>query len=70
MKECGILESNGLAARVNKLLLSAYAAWSVLSTLALMLRAFREDNMLKKRFGTTWEVYRKQTPWKFVPYLG
>ena len=53
----------------SKLFTACWGGWSVILTCLLMLRVNAEDDILKKEFGTQWEVWARRTPYKVIPYI-
>ena len=46
-----------------------FVGWSAAEVVALFARAPREDVTLRKRFGREWDDYRKDVPYRFIPYV-
>ena len=46
-----------------------YMVWATAVITMLLSRAPREDETLRKKFGTVWEEYAKVVRWRFVPYV-
>lgn len=44
-----------------------YIGWVIFACTYLALRAPREDETLRNRFGKEWEEYRTRVRWRFIP---
>lgn len=60
-RECGILQTRG------KWVFAAWLTWSCLWLAGLFVRARKEDDILKKRFGVEWKHWQWEVPKWFVP---
>jgi len=50
-------------------LLVFHVCWATFNTSFLIWRSSLEDATLKEKFGAEWEAYRKQVPYKFIPFV-
>ncbi|KAF7795769.1 hypothetical protein EIP86_006936 [Pleurotus ostreatoroseus] len=50
---------------------AAYLWWALASytVIATYLRSFEEDGQLRNRFGGAWAAYRREVPYKFIPFI-
>lgn len=56
-------------ARLAGCILVFHVCWAIFNTSFLIWRSSIEDATLKEKFGAEWEAYRKQVPYKFIPYV-
>lgn len=75
MRECAGLRVSAGGPMENALLWGirtlgmAFSIWIVFTVVGLLVRAPREDDTLKAKFGKEWEAYRDRVPWRFIPYI-
>ena len=48
---------------------AVWVGWSLLVPALLMARAKREDEVLRKEFGSEWEAYAQRTPYRLFPFI-
>lgn len=64
MRECGVLGTFA-----GSMVLGLYAADTIITVIAVLLRAPREDGVLKDRFGQEWDDWATQVPYRMIPGL-
>lgn len=52
-----------------KLFTAAWAGWSIMVPILLMMRVNKEDAVLRNEFGPEWEIYARKTPYKLIPFV-
>lgn len=60
--QCGVMRTRAVA------LVYAWAAVAVYGHVATYKRTIVEDEALRARFGETWEEYRRNVPYRLVPF--
>jgi protein-S-isoprenylcysteine O-methyltransferase Ste14 len=63
VRECGFFASS-----TGKLCLAVYAAVAILSTSAIPFsRMSKEDEVLKRKFGSQWDDWARRVPYLVIP---
>ena len=63
------IESNVTATILGKVFSTAYVAMWMGVTTMLFARIDREDAVLRKEFGASWEAWAQRTPYKAIPFI-
>ena len=64
-----ILESGVLKITIAKAIAAVYIAhWIAIPPMSL-LRASKEDEILREEFGAEWQTWAQNTPYKIIPFM-
>ncbi|KAH6914448.1 hypothetical protein BKA70DRAFT_1421222 [Coprinopsis sp. MPI-PUGE-AT-0042] len=64
-----VRESGVLSTTVGRLLFTGLCIWHPLLVVALFKRSGEEDEALHAQFGKEWEQWRKEVPYKLIPFV-
>ncbi|KIP06792.1 hypothetical protein PHLGIDRAFT_46078, partial [Phlebiopsis gigantea 11061_1 CR5-6] len=62
-------ECVGWSTPLSKVFVAASVGWSAMASIMLVARIGREDEVLRKEFGSEWEAYARRTSYRLVPFV-